>query len=180
MAESLVYVDVSHIREGKLGELEAAMNHLSQFVETNMPRVLSYGFFLDESRTTMTVVAVHPDSASLEFHLDKGNEEFRKFAHLIELARIDVYGNVTDGVLDRLHRKVAMLGKRRRHRPRPLSRVHAVVPLARARSRPARSRNVKREAHSSTEPFGLRIRFIVGDHRIDEGLELGASSRVFP
>ena len=76
-----------------------------------MPRVLSYGFFLDDSRTTMTVVAVHPDSASLEFHLDEGNEEFRKFADLIELSRIEVYGSVSNGVLDRLHRKAQMLGR---------------------------------------------------------------------
>ena len=109
--EPIVYVDVSHIREGRLDDLETAMDHLSRFVETNMPRVLSYGFFLDESRTTMTVVAVHPDSASLEFHMDEGNEEFRKFADLIELSRIDVYGNVSDGVRDRLRRKLRMLGR---------------------------------------------------------------------
>jgi len=111
MGQPIVYVDVSHIREGRLGELETAMNGLSRFVEANMPRVLSYGFFLDDSRTTMTVVAVHPDSASLEFHLDEGNEEFRKFADLIELSRIEVYGSVSNGVLDRLHRKAQMLGR---------------------------------------------------------------------
>lgn len=111
MGQPIVYVDVSHVREGRLGELETAMNGLSRFVEANMPRVLSYGFFLDDSRTTMTVVAVHPDSASLEFHLDEGNEEFRKFADLIELSRIEVYGSVSNGVLDRLHRKAQMLGR---------------------------------------------------------------------
>jgi hypothetical protein len=111
MGQPIVYVDVSHVREGRLGELETALNGLSRFVEANMPRVLSYGFFLDESRTTMTVVAVHPDSASLEFHLDEGNEEFRKFADLIELSRIEVYGSVSNGVLDRLHRKAQMLGR---------------------------------------------------------------------
>jgi len=111
MRQPIVYVDVSHVREGRLGELKTAMNGLSRFVEANMPRVLSYGFFLDTSRTTMTVVAVHPDSVSLEFHLDEGNEEFRKFADLIELSRIDVYGSVSNGVLDRLHRKAQMLGR---------------------------------------------------------------------
>ena len=111
MRQPVVYVDVSHVREGRLGELETAMNGLSRSVEANMPRVLSYGFFLDASRTTMTVVAVHPDSVSLEFHLDEGNEEFRKLADLIELSRIDVYGSVSNGVLDRLHRKAQMLGR---------------------------------------------------------------------
>ena len=80
MTQPIVYVDVSRIREGKLADLEEAMEALSRFVEANMPRVLSRGFFLDEQRTTMTVVAIHPDSASLELHMDEGNEEFRKFA----------------------------------------------------------------------------------------------------
>jgi hypothetical protein len=111
MTQPIAYVDVSRIREGKLEELEQAMEGLSRFVEANMPRVLSYGFFLDEQRTTMTVVAVHPDSASLEFHMDEGKDEFRKFADLIELVRIEVYGDVSEGVLDRLHSKARMLGK---------------------------------------------------------------------
>ena len=66
MPQPIVYVDVSTIREGKLEELEGAMTHLVAFVEANMPRLISYGFFLDPDRTQMTVVAVHPDSESLE------------------------------------------------------------------------------------------------------------------
>jgi hypothetical protein len=111
MPEPIVYVDVSEIREGKHEELEAAMDHLSRFVEAHMPRVASYGFFLDESRRTMTVVALHPDSESLEFHMDEGNEEFRKFGDLIHLSRIDVYGYVSDSVRERLDRKARMLGR---------------------------------------------------------------------
>jgi hypothetical protein len=107
----LVYVDVSTVRDGKLAELSEAMGGLARFVEQNMPRVLSYGFYLDAERTTMTVVAVHPDSASLEYHLDAGSGEFAKFADLIELRRIQVFGTVGDGVRERLERKVAMLGR---------------------------------------------------------------------
>jgi hypothetical protein len=110
MTQPIVYVDISEIREGRLGELELAMKDLAAFVEANMPRLISYGFFLDEDRTQMTVVAVHPDSASLEFHMDRGGAEFRKFADLIELSRIEIYGRVSDAVLERLHEKARMLG----------------------------------------------------------------------
>jgi hypothetical protein len=106
----IVYIDTSTIRDGKLEELEAAMQHLAAFVEANVPQLISYGFFLDQNSTGMTVVAVHPDSASLEFHLDVGADEFRKFADLIDLSRIEVYGAVSDAVLERLHRKAQMLG----------------------------------------------------------------------
>jgi hypothetical protein len=110
MPPPIVYIDTSAIREGKHEQLEVAMKHLAAFVEANMPRVISYGFFLDENRTRMTVVAVHPDPGSLEFHMDAGGAEFRKFADLIDLSRIEVYGAVSETVLERLHQKAQLLG----------------------------------------------------------------------
>ena len=77
MPPPIVYIDTA-IREGKLEELEVAMNDLVTFVKTNVTQLLSYGFFLNKDRTQMTVVAVHPDSASIEFHMDVCGAEFRK------------------------------------------------------------------------------------------------------
>jgi hypothetical protein len=110
MPQPIVYVDTSAIRNGKLGELQAATQALNSFVEANVPQLLSYGFFLNEDQTRMSVVAVHRDSASLQFHMDAGAGEFRKFAHLIDLLRIDVYGRVSEAVLQRLHQKARGLG----------------------------------------------------------------------
>ena len=111
MPQPIVYVDTSTIREGRLDELKGAMQHLAAFVEANVPQLISYGFYLDQDSTQMTVVAVHPNSASLEFHMDVGADEFQKFADLIDLSRIEVYGAVSDAVVERLHRKAQMLGR---------------------------------------------------------------------
>ena len=86
------------------------MKELVAFVEANEPQLISYGFFLDERRRLMTVVAIHPDSASLEFHMEMGGPEFRKFADLITLQKIEVYGPISDATLERLHQKTKMLG----------------------------------------------------------------------
>lgn len=110
MARPIVYVDTSKVREGKLEELEPAMADLATFVKENVPPIQSYAFYLDEDRSRMTVVAVHPDSASLAYHMDVGRKEFGKFADLIELERIAVYGEVDQGVRERLDQKVQMLG----------------------------------------------------------------------
>lgn len=109
--QPLVYVDTSTVRDGKLEQLSEAMKGLATFVEANVPQLISYGFYLDGDQRQMTVVAVHPDSASLEYHMNAGGAEFRKFADLIELLRIDVYGHVTDSVRERLQQKARMLGK---------------------------------------------------------------------
>lgn len=111
MPQPIVYIDTSEVREGRLDELEAKLKDLAAFVEANVPRLISYGFYFNEERTRMAVVAVHPDSESLEYHLDTGGKEFRKFAELIELSSIEVYGQVSDPVLERLHRKARMLGR---------------------------------------------------------------------
>lgn len=109
--QPIVYIDTSSIRDGKLEELKVAMKGLAEFVEANVPQLMSYGFFLDETQRQMTVVAVHPNSESLEFHMDVGSAEFRKFAHLIDLSKIEVYGRVSETVLKRLHQKARMLGR---------------------------------------------------------------------
>jgi hypothetical protein len=110
MSHPIIYIDTSTIREGQLERLKSAMRDLAAFVEANVPQVLSYAFFLNDDQTQMTVVAVHPDSTSLEFHMDTGAAEFRKFASLIDLSSIVVYGRVSEAVVDRLHRKARMLG----------------------------------------------------------------------
>jgi hypothetical protein len=58
----------------------------------------------------MTVLAVHPDSASLELHLDVGGVEFGKLAHLLTLTSIECYGRPSERALDQLRHKAAMLG----------------------------------------------------------------------
>jgi hypothetical protein len=111
MAEPILYIDTSGIGAGKLETVKALMTDLVAFVQANEPRLIAYDFFIDESGTTMTCVAIHPDSASMEFHMDIGWEKFRAFAEHIQQRSIDVYGDVSENVVARLHRKIEMLGR---------------------------------------------------------------------
>lgn len=110
MSQPIVYIDTSKIRSGKLDELKQSITDLVGFVEAHVPRLISYHFFFNDDRTRMTVVAIHPDSDSLEYHMDTGKEEFRKFTELIELEKIEVYGEISESVLERLHKKARDLG----------------------------------------------------------------------
>jgi hypothetical protein len=71
---------------------------------------MMYGFYIDDEGGKMTVVAVHPDSASLELHMDIGRAEFRKLAHLVTLTAIECYGQPSERALEQLRRKAATLG----------------------------------------------------------------------
>jgi len=56
------------------------------------------------------VVAVHPDAASMELHMNVGGPGFRRFEKLIDLRSIDVYGAPSDNVRRQLDEKAKMLG----------------------------------------------------------------------
>jgi hypothetical protein len=110
LPDPIVYIDRSDIHKEKAEELKAGVGGLVEFVETHEPRLISYGFYIDEEAGQMTVVAIHPDSASLEFHIEIAGSEFRKLAHLITLRAIEVYGRLSDKARELLRQKAAMLG----------------------------------------------------------------------
>jgi hypothetical protein len=93
----IVYIDHSDIREGALEELKAGVQRLVEFIDAREPQLITYGFYIDAEAAKMTVVAVHPDSASLELHMDIGSEEFRKLAHLLTLTASECYGRPSEG-----------------------------------------------------------------------------------
>jgi hypothetical protein len=109
-SDPIVYIDHSQIREGSLDELKAGIQRLVDFIDAREPQLVTYGFYIDEEAGMMTVVAVHPDSASLERHMEVGGWEFRKLAHLVTLTSIECYGRPSDRALEQLRQKAAAMG----------------------------------------------------------------------
>ncbi|MBT2499207.1 hypothetical protein J7E25_08870 [Agromyces sp. ISL-38] len=110
MTEPIFYIDRSDIRQGKLAEVEDALRDLAAFVEEREPQLIAYHFYIDESESTMTTVAVHPDSASMELHMELGGAKFRAFGPLIRMRSIDVFGRPSQAVVDQVRQKAEMLG----------------------------------------------------------------------
>ena len=106
----IVYIDRSDIHEGAVEELRAGVKRVVDFIEEREPRLIAYGFYIDETARRMTVVAVHPDSASLELHVEVGGPEFRKLGHLITLRSLEVYGRLSEKAVALVRQKAAMLG----------------------------------------------------------------------
>jgi len=111
MSEAIVYVDTSEVREGALEDLKTAIKELVDFVDANEPQLIAYNIFLSDDGTRMTVVHMHPDSASLEYHMEVAGPVFRRFVELITLSSIDIYGRPSEKVLRQLHEKARLLGR---------------------------------------------------------------------
>jgi quinol monooxygenase YgiN len=110
MSEPIISFDTSLIRDGRLDELKKAVAELVEFVKSNEPRPIVYEVYVDRTGSRMTVVQVHPDSASMEYHMTVAGPAFAGFAELVTLSTLDVYGKPSEELLQLLRRKVQMLG----------------------------------------------------------------------
>jgi hypothetical protein len=61
----------------------------------------------------MTVAQVQPDSEAMERHMEIAGPAFAKFASLLNLISIDVYGKCSDSLRERLIQKAQLLGSGR-------------------------------------------------------------------
>jgi hypothetical protein len=111
MSDLILYVDVSDVREGALEELKPAIRELVDFVEAHEPQLIAYNFYLSEDGTRLTVVSVHPNSASLEYHMTVAGPLFRRFVELVTLSSIHIYGEPSEAVLKQSHEKAQLLGR---------------------------------------------------------------------
>lgn len=110
MSDFIVYLDTSVVTTGKLDQLKAAVKELAEFVEATEPRIIAYSVFFTADGTLMNVLHVHPDSASLRFHLAMAGPRFDACAELLTLASIEIFGTPDDDVLAELHEEARRLG----------------------------------------------------------------------
>ena len=110
MPQPLIYVDTSEVREGALEELKKAIGELADFVQANEPQLLSYSVYFSDDGSRMTVVHVHPDSASLDYHMDVAGSRFGRFSDLLTLSSIHLYGEPSPKAVRQLREKVDLLG----------------------------------------------------------------------
>ena len=110
MSASLVYVDVSEVREDAREEIGSAIDELAEFIEANVRGILSYNVHLSEDNSEMTVVHVHAGPESLDEHLEVGGPAFRKFTDLLRLKSLRIYGEPSEAAVRQAWEKARMLG----------------------------------------------------------------------
>jgi quinol monooxygenase YgiN len=99
MSGPFIVVFSYSIKPGKLEEARKRIAELVDFVETNEPRMIAFHCFLDEEGTTMTVVQVHPDAASMEFHLQVNAKHFATaFDYLDEQLSEQYFGPMSESL----------------------------------------------------------------------------------
>jgi hypothetical protein len=110
MSEHLVFVGTYAIQEGTFDAFDAAYKEMGDFVEANEPRLISWHTYVNAERTEAATIMVHPDSESLEYHLQVAGSWVKKGVQMVQTKRIELYGKTSDRLLEQLQRISDMSG----------------------------------------------------------------------
>jgi quinol monooxygenase YgiN len=105
MTQPFIFVGTHKIKEGKLEEYRKSLHELVELVETNEPRLIAFNVYVDEAANRVTGVQVHPDAASMEFHMNVVAEHIQgAYDYIDKTESIDVFGEPTDALLEGMRR----------------------------------------------------------------------------
>jgi hypothetical protein len=107
MSAPFIFIATNRLREGKLAAERDRVADLGSFIEANEPQLLAFNEYVNEDGTEVGVVQIHPNAASMEFHMGVVAERAaRAYADtLAATASIQVYGEPSDAVLEMLRRQ---------------------------------------------------------------------------
>lgn len=102
--KEVTFVGTYTIPEGGLEEWKAAIVDMIDFVKANAPRLTRFEAFLSEDGTEATSIYTHPDTQSLEQHLEAAGSRIRAGTAMVQVRRIDLYGAPSELVVTQLRR----------------------------------------------------------------------------
>lgn len=103
MSGPLINVFSYTIKPGNREEARKRIAELVDFVETNEPRLIAFHVYLDQEGDTLSIVQIHPDSASMEFHLQVNAKHFAtSFDWLDTQLDQQIFGPISDALATEL------------------------------------------------------------------------------
>jgi hypothetical protein len=100
MPGPFIFIATNRLRDGRFDAERQRVPELSRFIEANEPRLLAFNEHASEDHSEVAVVQVHPDAASMEFHMgvvgDRAREAYAQT--LAATTGIQVFGTPTDNI----------------------------------------------------------------------------------
>jgi len=99
MTGPFIYIGTHTIKPGQEEVARKRLAELVDFVETNEPQMIAFHCYFDEDGSKFTIVQVHPDSASMEFHMQVNAKHFANaFDYLDSTVSEQYYGVISDAL----------------------------------------------------------------------------------
>ena len=106
MSGPFIFIATKRLKTGRLEEEQQRVPGLAEFIEANEPRLIAFNEYSNQDGTEVGVVQVHPDTDSMEFHMEVVRERAeRAYVETLDSTMgIQVYGTPTQGILEMLSR----------------------------------------------------------------------------
>ena len=103
-ASPLVFIATNRLKAGQLERERQRVQDLVEFIEASEPQLIAFNEYVNDAGDEVTVVQIHPDTASLEAHMEIVRERAQEaYAETLDATvRIQVFGQPTDAILEAL------------------------------------------------------------------------------
>ena len=104
MTGPFIFIATNRLKPGAYDAERHRVPGLVEFIKGSEPRLLAFNEYIDAERTEVTVVQVHPDAQSMEFHMGVVGERAAKAYEetLDATTQIQVFGPPSAAVLETL------------------------------------------------------------------------------
>jgi hypothetical protein len=103
MSQPFAYVGTWTIKPGKEEEAKKFLSEHAAFIQANEPRMIAFHAYFNEEGNTASVVQLHPDSASMETHMEVISEHMGSAFEIIDSILTEQYfGPMSDSLAQTL------------------------------------------------------------------------------
>jgi hypothetical protein len=93
MPASFIFITTHKINPGQFGEFMRLSHEYEEFVQANEPDLLGYYAYLAKDQSEASLVQIHRNADSADFHMQVAAEKIRQGLAVTETVRAEVYGN---------------------------------------------------------------------------------------
>ncbi|MGW8181156.1 MAG: hypothetical protein ACWGQW_20695 [bacterium] len=104
---TLIYSSTWKIKDGRLEDYKQFTKRFMSLIEQKEPQLIAFYIFFNEDETELTSIQVHPDAASMDFHmqvvdqvLGEDMREWVERADFIEPRHIEIFGAPSETLLE--------------------------------------------------------------------------------
>ena len=100
MTGPFIFIGTYRIKDDRLEYYKKICVELVDLIEVNEPRMIAFNIFINEAESRTAVHQVHPDAASMEFHMKVVAEHMANAFDYLETQSVQVFGEVSEELLD--------------------------------------------------------------------------------
>jgi hypothetical protein len=109
MSSPFIFIATNRLKPGRLDRERQRVPGLVAFIGANEPRLIAFNEYVNEAGDEVTVVQIHPDTASMEAHMEIVRELAQEaYAETLDATvRVQVFGRPSDAILEALANRQA-------------------------------------------------------------------------